>query len=128
MNAYRRCAVVVLVLSLLVAGTAEAAVTEEDFGKTADGVAVRAFALTNKNGAEARVMTYGACLMSLKMPDRDGKLDDVVLGYDRLEDYLQVSRFFGMVVGRYANRIGGGPFFVKGGCGKPGAHDPGHTP
>ena len=102
MNAYRRCAVVVLVLSLLGACTAHAAVTEEDFGKTADGVAVRAFTLTNKNGAEARVMTYGACLMSLKVPDRDGKLDDVVLGYDRLEDYLQVSRFFGMVVGRYA--------------------------
>jgi aldose 1-epimerase len=114
MNAYRRCAVVVLVLSLLVACTARAAVTEEDFGKTADGVAVRAFTLTNKNGGEVRVMTYGACLMSLKMPDRDGKLDDVVLGYDQLEDYLTVSRFFGMVVGRYANRIGGAHFVLNG--------------
>src|SRR5262245_24574446 len=97
-----------LLLCLLTSATAtRAAVVQEEYGKTADGVAVQLFTITNKSGASAKVMTLGASLTSLNMPDRDGKLDDVVLGHDQLDGYLKRNRFLGCVVGRYGNRIGG---------------------
>jgi aldose 1-epimerase len=89
-------------------------VTSEDFGKMADGAAVSLFTITNQSGAAARIMTYGATVVSLAMPDRDGKLADVVLGYDRLDGYLRNSPFFGAIVGRFANRIGGAQFSLEG--------------
>jgi aldose 1-epimerase len=99
---------------LSVATVASAAVVQEEFGKTGDGAAVDLFTLTNKSGASAKVITLGATLASLNMPDRDGKLDDVVLGQDTLDGYLHHNRFFGCVVGRYGNRIGGAKFTLNG--------------
>ena len=86
----------------------------ESFGRTEDGREVELFTLTNRNGVEARIMTFGATVVSLKVPDRRGRLDDVVLGFDRLEDYLKDTHYIGPVVGRYANRIARGRFTLNG--------------
>jgi len=92
-------------------GDSSTAVIEKaGFGTTKDGTAVDVYTLTNANGMEARVITYGATVVSLKVPDRDGKLDDVVFGLDNIGDYEEKSRYFGCIVGRYGNRIGKGKF------------------
>ena len=88
-------------------------ISKESFG-TVDGQAVELFTLTNSHGVEARVMTYGGILVSLKVPDRNGKLGDVVLGCDNLDCYLKQTAFFGAIVGRYGNRIGKGKFSLNG--------------
>jgi aldose 1-epimerase len=84
------------------------------FGQTADAVAVDLYTLTNTQGMEALITNYGATLVSLKVPDRYGKSEDITLGYDSLEKYLQGRHYFGCIVGRYANRIAGGKFTLKG--------------
>jgi len=89
-------------------------VTESTFGKMPDGTTVTLFTLTNASGMEVRAITYGAILVTIKVPDRNGRLDDVVVGHDNLEGYLTKTRFFGAVAGRYGNRIGGGTFTLDG--------------
>ena len=84
------------------------------FGKLADGGAVEIFTLTNASKMEVRVINYGAIIVSIRVPDRAGQLDDVVLGHDNLEGYVSRSRFFGAVAGRYANRIAGARFSLDG--------------
>lgn len=88
--------------------------TRQDFGKLPDGTPVEIYTLTNKNGAEARIMTYGATVVSLRVPDRDGHLADVVLGYDGLDGYVKRGNYFGCIVGRYGNRIGEARFSLDG--------------
>lgn len=83
--------------------------TKEDFG-TVDGKKVELYTLTNRNGVEARIATYGGAVVSLKVPDRNGNLADVVLGYDDLAGYLQDTSYFGSIIGRYGNRIAKGRF------------------
>lgn len=85
---------------------------KQAFGKTADGQAVDLYILTNKNGVEASIMTYGGTVVSLKVPDHKGKLDDVVLGYDKVEDYAAGKSYFGAIIGRYGNRIAKGKFSI----------------
>ena len=94
--------------------TGKASVTDKPFGTTPDGQPVTIYTLTNSSGMEVRVMTYGGVVVSLKVPDRNGVLDDVVLGYDSLAGYLRSSPYFGAIVGRYANRIAKGRFTVAG--------------
>ena len=84
------------------------------FGRLADGTAVDIYTLTNKSGIEARVMTYGAILVSLRLPDRNGAFADVNLGFNNLEGYLGTHPYFGVIVGRYANRIAKGRFTLDG--------------
>jgi aldose 1-epimerase len=84
------------------------------FGKTADGTPVEIYTLRNMRGMEARIMTYGGTVVSLKVPDKNGKLGDVVLGYDNLGGYLTNSPYFGALIGRYANRIAKGKFTLDG--------------
>jgi aldose 1-epimerase len=84
------------------------------FGRTADGILVDIFTLRNRNGMEARIMTYGGIVVSLTAPDRNGKFTDVVFGYDTLNEYLKYNPCFGALVGRYANRIGGAKFSLEG--------------
>ncbi|MFZ0827758.1 MAG: aldose epimerase family protein [Verrucomicrobiia bacterium] len=84
------------------------------FGKTLDGTPVEIYTLQNSKGTEVRIMTYGGIVQSLKIPDQHGKFDDVVLGYDTLDGYLTNSPYFGALVGRYGNRIGGGKFTLEG--------------
>ncbi|HSM77854.1 MAG TPA: aldose epimerase family protein [Bryobacteraceae bacterium] len=84
------------------------------FGQTAEGEKVDLYTLTNPNGMEAAISTYGGIVVSLKTPDRSGKLGDVVLGFDDLKGYLGASPYFGALVGRYGNRIAKGKFSLDG--------------
>ena len=88
--------------------------TSASFGHTADGQDVQIVTLTNSHGMRARVMSYGASLQSLLVPDRNGKLADIVIGYDTLQGYLDRHQYFGATVGRYANRIAHGKFTLDG--------------
>jgi len=92
----------------------KATVEQKLFGKTSDGTAVDLYVLTNANGMKAKVMTYGAILTELDVPDRDGKLGDVVLGFDNLQSYLAGHPHFGATTGRVANRIAKGKFSLDG--------------
>lgn len=84
------------------------------FGATPTGKAVELYTLANDSGAECEIMTYGGILVSLRVPDRNGQSDDVVLGYDMLEGYLTNLPYFGAIIGRYANRIARGTFVLNG--------------
>jgi len=79
-----------------------------------DGRPVDVFTLTNHHGIEVRAISYGGIIVSLRVPDRHGNFDDVVLGYDALEGYLRASTYFGAIVGRYGNRIAKGRFTLDG--------------
>jgi aldose 1-epimerase len=89
-------------------------VTRAPFGKLADGTAVESFTLRNAHGIEVRAITYGAIIVSLRVPDRAGQLGDVVLGNDDLAGYVDKPAYFGAVVGRYGNRIAKGQFTLDG--------------
>jgi aldose 1-epimerase len=89
-------------------------VRKQSFGKTPDGTTVELYTLINRNGAQACITTYGGTLVSLKMPDRSGRLDDVVLGFDTLDGYLKDTNYFGALIGRYGNRIARGRFALDG--------------
>ena len=91
-----------------------AGVKRTPFGRLPDGRDVELFTLTNARGVEVRAMTYGGIITALRTPDRDGRLDDVVLGYDNLAGYLKETPYFGAIVGRYANRIARGQFTLDG--------------
>ena len=94
-------------------------VSKQAFGKMPDGTAVDVYTLT-EGPVEAKIITYGGIVVSLKVPDKSGKSDDVVLGFDSLDDYVKISNapagnpFFGAIIGRYANRIAKGKFTLDG--------------
>ncbi len=91
-------------------------VTKTEFGRTEDGQKVYLYTLTNSNGLVAKITNYGAILTELHLPDNQGELDDVVLGFDRLTDYFTANRYlyFGAIVGRVANRIADAQFTLDG--------------
>src|SRR5207245_7941764 len=91
-----------------------ASLTRGPFGRTPEGEVVGLFTLTNAQGIELRTITYGGIIVSLRTPDRSGRLDDIVLGHDGLDGYLKHSPYFGAIVGRYANRIAQGRFTLDG--------------
>jgi aldose 1-epimerase len=95
-------------------GVHAAEATRAPFGSTPDGVAVEAVTLKAANGVSARIITFGATLQSLLLPDRAGHAADVALGYDDLAGYVAKPQFFGATVGRYANRIAGAKFTLDG--------------
>jgi|HubBroStandDraft_1064217.scaffolds.fasta_scaffold32022_1 aldose 1-epimerase len=115
-----------LALSLMCAGaTALSATTKaknprratvetSEYGKLPDGTPVQQFTLTNAKGSEAKVITFGATLTELWIPDRKGLKRDIVLGFDSLDGYLGKEPYFGATVGRYANRIANGKFTLDG--------------
>lgn len=84
------------------------------FGKLPDQRDVLMYTLANRSGATMQVINYGATITSLRVPDRNGKIEDVVLGYDTLQGYLGGSSYLGAIVGRYGNRIGKGRFQIDG--------------
>lgn len=92
----------------------EASVNKAVYGMTPDGEAVDVYTLTNPQGMEVRAITYGGIITSLRVPDRNGKLEDVALGFDNLEGYLKNPPFFGAIIGRYGNRIAKGQFTLDG--------------
>ncbi|MEI7812209.1 MAG: aldose epimerase family protein [Ignavibacteria bacterium] len=87
---------------------------KELFGKLSDGTNVYLFTLKNSTGAKVTVTNFGATVVSLIMPDRNGKMDDIVFGYDSLDGYIKDNSYFGTIVGRYGNRIANGKFTLEG--------------
>jgi aldose 1-epimerase len=93
--------------------------TSASFGKATDGTEIQLFTLTNPNGLKATISTYGGTLTSLLVPDKDGKMSDVILGFDKAEGYLspefkKSNPYFGALIGRYGNRIAKGKFTIDG--------------
>ena len=105
----------------------KATLQKSSFGQLPDGTGIDLYTLTNSSGMKARIMTYGAILAHLEVPDRNGTLGDVVLGFDKLEPYVAGHPFFGAVAGRYANRIAGAKFTLDGQEYKLFANDKGNT-
>ncbi len=91
-----------------------ASIQKSDFGTTPDGAHVDLYTLTNRRGMVAKIATYGATLTQLLVPDRDGKIADVTLGFDNLKQYETQSPYFGATIGRYGNRIAKGTFELDG--------------
>ena len=112
-KAFPRVILMGVLLSLGAAGRDAGSVKKESFGK-ADGKTVELYTLTNRKGVEAKITTYGGTVVSLKVPDRYGKFDDVVLGFDNIDRYLKGTSFFGATIGRYGNRIAKGRFRLNG--------------
>jgi aldose 1-epimerase len=88
--------------------------TKKSFGKTPDGQPVDLYVLTNQTGAEVSITNYGGAVVSIKVPDRNGKLADVVLGYDNADGYVNDKSHFGGIIGRYGNRIAHAQFVLDG--------------
>ncbi|WP_254510359.1 aldose epimerase family protein [Anatilimnocola floriformis] len=93
---------------------AKAMTTKSEYGKTADGQIVNQYVLTNKNGLRVKLITWGATLTSVETPDKNGKLANITLGFDKLAGYTQRHPYFGSTVGRYGNRIAKGKFTLDG--------------
>lgn len=89
-------------------------VTKRPFGETARGEAVTLYELTNASGAAAEILDYGATVRALRVPDRDGAMVDVVLGYDSIAEYENNGGYLGATIGRVGNRIGGARFYIGG--------------
>ena len=90
------------------------AVTISSFGKYPDGREISLYTMENGSGMRVSVANIGAALVRVEVPDREGRLADVVLGFDRAEDYLENGCFFGVVIGPSANRIGNASFDLDG--------------
>ena len=105
---------VLLVLSCQSKNTEQKMIEKQLFGKLGSGEEVYSYTLSNKNGMKARIINYGAIVVSLEVPDKNGKLGDVILGYDNLEGYVSDNSYQGSIVGRYGNRIGKGKFVLDG--------------
>lgn len=99
----------ILLLAIAGCGSDQGIVTEE-FGAMDNGSSVQLFTLKNANGMEVSITNYGGIVTSIKAPDKNGKIEDVVLGFDDLEQYKAGHPFFGAIAGRYANRIANGRF------------------
>ncbi|WP_409070859.1 aldose epimerase family protein [Hymenobacter sp. HSC-4F20] len=101
------------------AAASTAAPTAASFGKTQDGTEVQLYTLTNTHGLKVSITNYGGTITSLLVPDKAGKLGDVVLGFDQVSGYqspefLKSGPYFGALIGRYGNRIKGGKFTLDG--------------
>ncbi len=87
---------------------------KQAYGTTPDAAVVDLYTLTNAAGMRAQITNYGGIVMSLLVPDREGRFGDVVLGFDSVDGYLEKHPYFGAICGRYANRIAGGRFTLNG--------------
>jgi aldose 1-epimerase len=113
MNLRKISLLLILILASVLA--VDAQVIKQSFGKTSDGQNIDLYTLRNAHGVEAKITNYGGILVSLKVPDRDGKFDDVVLGFNDLDTYLTKNDpYFGAIIGRYGNRIAKGRFTLNG--------------
>ena len=96
------------------ASAPSAGIEKAGFGTTKDGQNVDLYTLTNANGLVTKITNYGGTVTELWVPDRDGKLDDIVLGFDNVSDYEEKSPYFGSLIGRFGNRIGNATFTLDG--------------
>ena len=138
MMSYNRWSMFALMGALTLACLTQACATKETsdvkndvkkqaYGKMPGGAAVELYTLTNANGMQAGIITYGGTVVSLSVPDRTGKFADVVLGMDNLAGYMKATAFFGALIGRYGNRIGHAQFTLGGNTHKLPANDNGNT-
>ena len=88
--------------------------SKADFGKDNAGAPVSLYTLVNNNGVTMKVTDYGCIITSICVPDKNGKMGDIALGYDTVADYIKATPYFGAIVGRYGNRIANGKFTVDG--------------
>src|SRR5699024_1228323 len=93
--------------------TTTSEVEKNDFGVTTEGDSVYAYVLKNKNGMEVTILNYGGVVQSVKVPDKNGKIGDVVLGFNNIEKYQKYSPYFGALIGRFGNRIAKGTFTLN---------------
>ena len=107
---------ILLLLSLPLVALAQqpTRVTQAPFGRLPDGTVIDGYTIRNPRGTTMHVMTYGATITALRTADRQGHFDDIVLGFDSVEGYLDDPPYFGAIVGRYANRIAKGRFTLNG--------------
>jgi aldose 1-epimerase len=117
----RTPALVVAFLALLMsplpsqaAGPGPDSATKAPYGRLPDGTPVDVYTLTNAHGVTVKVLTYGAIITEVRVPDRHGTLGDIVLGYDSLADYVRSNPYFGAAIGRVGNRIARGHFTLDG--------------
>ena len=103
-----------LALAIGLPAYAQRSIRVEDWGSTPGGERVHLYSLTNATGVRARIATYGGVVVSLEVPDRAGRLGDVLLGFDSLQGYLGEHPYFGALIGRYGNRIAQGRFTLDG--------------
>lgn len=103
-----------ILMSALSSPSARAGISEAVYGKLPDGREAKIWTLTNAAGLEAKVTEYGAILVSMKTPDKNGTFADITHGYDTLEGWLGNSSYFGATVGRFGNRIARGKFALDG--------------
>ena len=89
-------------------------IAHADFGKMPDGTGIQVYTLANGHGLEARIITYGGAVVSLKTPDKTGAMGDIVQGFDSMDGYLSPEPYFGALIGRYGNRIGHAKFTLDG--------------
>jgi len=108
------CSAAAVVVAATPAASAQGRITSQSFGTAPDGKAATLYTLTNSRGVEAAITNYGGIVVSLKVPDRQGRLGDVALGYDDLAAYVKSSPYFGALIGRYGNRIANGKFKLNG--------------
>tara|TARA_R110000868_G_scaffold82268_2_gene232399 strand:- start:3827 stop:5011 length:1185 start_codon:yes stop_codon:yes gene_type:complete len=94
--------------------TKNVTIEKHDFGETPEKEKVALYTLKNTNGIEINIMTYGGIITSLKTPNKDGVSEDIVLGYNSLDQYIKSSPYFGAIIGRYGNRIAKGKFAIDG--------------
>ncbi|MDO7926977.1 aldose epimerase family protein [Pseudomonas sp. KFB-139] len=104
-----------LMISTLTAQAAALSSEHSTFGKLPDGTHIEKYTLHNSHGLQASIITYGATLQALKVPDRNGKVEDVVLGFDDVQGYqANGTVYFGATIGRFGNRLAGGTFKLDG--------------
>ena len=106
--------VAVLCHAVILGQPSKTPIKREPFGKMPDGQPVERFTLTNAKGTVLQAISYGGIITSLRVPDRTGRFDDIVLGFDNLDGYLKDHPFFGAIIGRYGNRIAKGAFTLDG--------------
>lgn len=104
----------IAVALLIFAGCGQKSQKQEEQQSMKSEQSIKAFTLENKNGCEVKITNFGGKVMTLKVPDKDGNISDVVLGYENAEEYVDGNPFFGALVGRYGNRIGDASFTLDG--------------
>lgn len=110
-----KCCAVFFVAMSATLTQAQTQITQESWGALADGTPITRYTMTNTAGARASFMEQGAAILSIEAPDSNGKLADVVLGFDNAQDYQTGnSAYFGLTVGRYASRLGSRQLTVDG--------------
>lgn len=108
------CLLLLLIFTSCSTNREDQMIEKSPFGKLDDGREVYLYTLKNKSGARVQIINYGARVVSLTMPDRNGNFSDVVTGYDSLKGYINDNSYFGAIVGRYGNRIAKGKFRLDG--------------